>query len=567
MNTQNLFQLRVWVALFAIALGLGFPCLSHAHFIWVYQGHDGTVKIVFGEGLKPDQAQFLDGLSAMKVYSVLSDGSATEVNAERKTADSEGWFEIDSTKSGNSIDVECLYGMFGRGESQMLLNYGAKYINYDGKTSNQTSGKLPLDIIPSMKDGKLVFHTFFDGKPAEGVELTIYQLETDDVVANTNKDGQFVFEAPARFVVRAKHTVAKNGTHQGQAYGEQRYYCTLVLDMHHSSGSHTAASSEKSSHDASSQFVIKKTDEQLPDLPIGLTSFGGAVSSDQIFVIGGKEGKAHDYAKSYQNRQLMGVDTRSGNQWVKRSESEGLQGLALIAHGKNLYRIGGLDARNAEGEDHDLHSVDSFCEYDTTLGKWKDLPNMPQGRSSFDACLVGDTIYVVGGWTMKGEDDSEWCTDTLTYNLAKKDSKWESIDTPFTARALAVRELNGKVYAIGGIDESQPTGKVHVLDLKTNQWTEGPAIPAKGGMKAFGCSAVVVDGQLLVSTYDGGVYQLDETQQVWNKIHELENGRFFHQMLPLSDSRFALVGGAHMEIGKIFETEVYQCHKAEGEKK
>ncbi len=35
-------------------------------------------------------------------------------------------------------------------------------------------------------------------------------------------------------------------------------------------------------------------------------------------------------------------------------------------------------------------------------------------------------------------------------------------------------------------------------------------------------------------------------------------GRFFHQMLPVGETRFALVGGSHMENGSQLEVEVFE---------
>ena len=40
---------------------------ANAHFLFVY-GEDGKVKVVFGEGTDPDQAQFLGGLKSMKAF-------------------------------------------------------------------------------------------------------------------------------------------------------------------------------------------------------------------------------------------------------------------------------------------------------------------------------------------------------------------------------------------------------------------------------------------------------------------------------------------------------------------
>ncbi len=44
----------------------------------------------------------------------------------------------------------------------------------------------------------------------------------------------------------------------------------------------------------------------------------------------------------------------------------------------------------------------------------------------------------------------------------------------------------------------------------------------------------------------------------WGKIHQLGSSRFFHQMLPIDETKFALVGGSHIEHGSHVEVEVYE---------
>ena len=38
-----------------------------------------------------------------------------------------------------------------------------------------------------------------------------------------------------------------------------------------------------------------------------------------------------------------------------------------------------------------------FARFDPESNSWEDLPPLPEGRSSLDAAVVGDTLYVVGG--------------------------------------------------------------------------------------------------------------------------------------------------------------------------
>jgi len=128
---------------------------------------------------------------------------------------------------------------------------------------------------------------------------------------------------------------------------------------------------------------LTSVETDLDEFPKGMTSFGATVVGNQIFVIGGKSGKAHSYAKSYQNRDVFALATDgSNNQWQTISQNHGLQGLSIVGHDEKVYRIGGLEARNKEGEEHDLHSVADFKQFDPKTKTWTGLPSLPQGRSS-----------------------------------------------------------------------------------------------------------------------------------------------------------------------------------------
>ena len=52
---------------------------------------------------------------------------------------------------------------------------------------------------------------------------------------------------------------------------------------------------------------LKAVETDLADFPKGMTSFGATVVGNQIYVIGGKSGKAHAYAKSYQNQDVFSL--------------------------------------------------------------------------------------------------------------------------------------------------------------------------------------------------------------------------------------------------------------------
>lgn len=230
----------------------------------------------------------------------------------------------------------------------------------------------------------------------------------------------------------------------------------------------------------------------------------------------------------------------------------------MVAHAGKLYRIGGFTAKNAEGEDHDLWSQTSVAAYDPTERTWIDLPPLPEPRSSFDAAVLGDAIYVVGGWSMQGDADRVWHKTAWKLDLRREGLEWEAIpEAPFQRRALAVAAYNGKIFAIGGMQqEGGPTPAVDVYDPQTRTWSTGPDLLGEQGLTGFGASAFATGGRLYVSTINGTLQRLSEDGSRWEMVGETPTARFFHRMLPLDANRLLVVGGANMRIGKFDTVEV-----------
>ena len=549
-----------WKQLVLAVVLLAFACeRAQAHFVWVYKG-DGKIQIVFGESLQPDQARFLGGLNDMRVER-WSDGRFVAAMWEQRSEGDDGWFEISAEELPSAVNASCLYGVFDRGDSPMLLNYGAKYIDMTRGTAPAASKQMRLDLVPSFKDGRMQIQSFFDGEPIEGVEIQITQLAGETATLLSDSRGLAEFEGVNRFQIRAKHSLEEKGTHDGQSFQRKQFYCTLVLDCHASSIAGGIDTSIQESQEANSIAVVP-VGTQIADFPQGMTSFGAANLDGEIFVRGGKRGRAHSYARSYQNRQYFKLDVaKEAANWEVASERVGLQGLAVVAdtQGKRLIEIGGLEARNAEGEDQDLHSTDEVFAFHPETGQWTELPALPQPRSSHDACIHNGMIYVAGGWTLSGDSDAEWRREVLALDLAKIDEGWQLVSTlPESTRANAIGIVDGKLVVAGGIRERGGTSNnVHVYDISKDAWKPGSELPAEGSMKAFGCACMVLDNQFLVSCYDGGIYRLAGDNS-WEKLHQLETGRFFHRMVPTAGNQFMILGGAHMEEGRIQEIEVFE---------
>ena len=305
-----------------------------------------------------------------------------------------------------------------------------------------------------------------------------------------------------------------------------------------------------------------------------MTSFGAAVLKDSLYLYGGHTGSAHSYSQKEQGHQLMKLSLKTG-EWECLAEGPGLQGLALVTDGNKLYRVGGFTAMNEEGEDHELVSQNDVVSFDPATSTWAELPVLPEPRSSHDAAVVGDTLYVVGGWAMNGEDDHDWHDTAWKLDLTSNKLSWEAISAPpFQRRAIAAAAHNGKLYVIGGMQsEGGPTTKTAVYDPGNNTWSEGPALFVKadpelkagekprlsmssGGMAGFGASAFATGGSLYVTTVQGTLQRLSDDGSKWELISDDVTPRFFHRLLPMNARQLVVVGGSNMSIGKFEEVEV-----------
>ena len=49
----------------------------------------------------------------------------------------------------------------------------------------------------------------------------------------------------------------------------------------------------------------------------------------------------------------------------------------------------------------------AFVAFDPKGGEWQPLPDLPEPRSSHDAVVIGDRLFVAGGWQL-GPEEAVW---------------------------------------------------------------------------------------------------------------------------------------------------------------
>ncbi len=532
--------------------------VADAHFVWLAPTAAASsaadprqLEIYFSESATPGQPQLLDRLADLKLWRLVPEQEPQPLEATR-TGDSLAVKLPDATGEDQRANADGAiyvatqdFGVRERGgETFRLLYYAKAGPEADSPLWQQVSAGdvIKLDIVPKITAGKIELLVTFAGSPVENAEVKVVGPQgdsADDWGGDTDVDGKHAFAVTSagRYSIRARHVQSSAGADDEPADAEMRHYSTLTLDV--------------------PQSAMLLPSERLGELPMTLTSFGGAVLDDAVYIYGGNMGASHEYSAALQNNALMRMKL-SGGSWETLASGPGLQGLAMVAHGSKLYRIGGFEARNEQGQEHDLWSVDSVASFDPATGQWTEMPSLPEPRSSFDAAVLGDTIYVVGGWAMAGDARRVWHETAWKLDLSQPEPAWQKIaTTPFERRALTVAAHQGRIYAIGGMTSGDETSlETDVYDPHSESWTSGPELVGETGIVGFGASAFATGGELYVSTISGTLQRLGDDGSAWRVVGQTPTLRFFHQMLPASDDSFVVVGGSNRE-GRIKEVEKF----------
>ncbi|MFV0444630.1 MAG: DUF4198 domain-containing protein [Planctomycetaceae bacterium] len=527
----------------ALALSLT-TAAAQAHFIFLLPdsqpGESRTVQVYFGEDASPDDPELLQRITDLRVWQLTPGADPVALNAEH--AGDELRIATQAAQAHCVVVAADDYGVMARGDKTFRLMYYAKTgpAAGDAAWSADASKQLKLDVAPKFDGDQVTLTVRFNGQPVAGAQVVVSGPDVD-VESETKADGivRFAAAKPGTYSLRARHIEAGEGEADGKSFAETRYYSTVAFRK-------VATSSTGG-------------DVELAKLDKAYTSLGGATLDGSLYIYGGHTGAAHSYSHAEQGDAILKLSLDGHSQWEALAKGPALQGLALVAHGGKLYRIGGFNAKNAEGEDHDLWSQDSVASFDPHSGKWIDLAPLPEPRSSFDAAVLGDHVYVIGGWQLRGKDaESIWHTTAWRLDLSKAGAAWEPIPSPpFQRRALSVAVHQGKVYAIGGMQpEGGPSLRVDIFDPATGEWSQGPDLLGDKPLAGFGTSAFGLGGQLYLSTMEGKLQRLSDDGQSWQVAREMPTPRFFHRMLPANDHQFVIVGGANMGTGKFDTTEL-----------
>ncbi|QEF99141.1 N-acetylneuraminate epimerase precursor [Stieleria maiorica] len=565
MKPLSLIRRTVFLQAAAIASCLLISPTAKAHMAWLATDDQGHAILWFGESPQDRTYHMPAPIAGIK----LSGGPKSITTEAVDTETLIGIRSINPLNAADEIAGHVTYGVY----HGTKLTYHVEHLPLRAPKQwpVEPRSDAPLQSIVTLSSGGGLQVTIVaNGKPAEDVQVKLLGAHGEEKAsAKTDIAGIVTFKHDVvqpglNAIVAGMTDEHGSGTLDGNKYNSTTDYLTATFRIPGEVPAAKPAEKQPQRPDMETDRSASIVPSELPELPEELTSFGAAIAGNTLYVYGGHTGNAHSYSTEEQSDRFWGLDLSKGKagSWKQLPGGPSLQGLALVAYKNRLIRIGGFTAVNGLGEEHDLRSQASVTEYNPETETWTDLPELPEARSSLDAAVLGDHVYVFGGWRLDGQSsESQWHQTAWSLDLSQPEAAWQPVKTPpFKRRAITVAAHDEKLFVIGGMNsDGKPTTRVDVYDPEQQTWSEAPSLPGSG-MAGFGAASFATGGKLYVSTMDGLLHRLSGDGQRWETIAKGPLARFFHRMLPTGENTLLMVGGANMQIGKFTRIDQIQIH-------
>ncbi|EER13702.1 hypothetical protein Pmar_PMAR002151 [Perkinsus marinus ATCC 50983] len=225
-----------------------------------------------------------------------------------------------------------------------------------------------------------------------------------------------------------------------------------------------------------------------------------------------------------------------------------------------IFVCGGRSSRVMDSNRY-LSTVEVYDDYSR---KWSRVPPMRSKRVGAAAMVVGDHLYVVGGYRIH-PDQPLGCVEIYDPWLNRWKRLRSTMDIPRFGHSLALVG-DRYLYAIGGDSQRQLVSEVEVFDTQTEQWLQQPDLKICLPRPLAGGRVIEKDGLLYIVGGDVGssplqfsdlIYVLDTTvtPHVWSVLStRLKVGRSACAVAWLDESKSAIgVFGGYVVIDGDFK--------------
>ena len=203
-----------------------------------------------------------------------------------------------------------------------------------------------------------------------------------------------------------------------------------------------------------------------------------------VYVIGGIEVNRAPHIPNPGDMTLDRVQAYDpvADTWApKRSMPTTRARMAAVTFDGMIYVFGGAERRGGKV----LDAVEVFNPEAGERGAWKKLAKLPTALAATTATVVGDKIYVIGGWD-RGIQKEVFGT-VFEYD-PEEDEFDQKRDMPTPRGGLGAAVFQGKIYAIGGWNMEEVLDTVEVYDPGSDTWEAKKPMPVKRAL--FGATTL-----------------------------------------------------------------------------
>ncbi len=566
-STVNPAPSRLPLVPLASLMALATAASTLAHFPFLVPDRQGaTAVLVMSETLAPDGEVSL-GLLASGTYELVERGGRRFPLAAPPKETTVDTHAVALPGSGPRVIVgEVDLGIMqrGNGPAHRLVYFPKTIVGDPFAPDAATTGPRTVELVPVRLDAqpgaatgapasRMALELRVEGAPLPNAPIMLITERGEEREIMTDASGRTEALPPGRYGAWARHWIDAKGEVDGRAYTQIRRYATLVVDL--PGALQPAASDAAGASDASSPTTAGTPPvSSAGTLPRAVASFGATIAEGWLYVYGGHTGARHDYSTSTVSGRFSRIrlDALDGR-WEELPGGPSVQGMNLVSHRGRIIRVGGMEPRNAPGAPADNHSLVDVAVFDPTRGSWTALTPLPESRSSHDLVVIGDTLVVVGGWSLAGAgSEPVWLDHALALDLTRDGASWERIEQPFRRRALIAAPLGSDVIVMGGFDEfDRPHVEAMALDTTTRTWRPLPPLPGSPA-NGFAPAACVLDGRLYASVTDGALLRLAEDHASWERV-TMTTPRHVHRLVAHAGEVLLLGGARGPEMTDLIE--------------
>jgi N-acetylneuraminic acid mutarotase len=177
---------------------------------------------------------------------------------------------------------------------------------------------------------------------------------------------------------------------------------------------------------------------------------------------------------------------------------------------------------SAFGWGADAGDYAALYAYDPTANSWSQLADSAGMRENAVMAALNGKIYATGGWGLNTWDWGHMVGTTEAYNPAT--NAWTTVAAnpdPFAGSGVAV--LGGKMYVVGGCNQTCGATNVMVYDPATDSWSRDADYPEPVAFESCGA----ISGQLYCAGGDGPggetrhAYVYDPNSNTWSQVAEM----------------------------------------------